>query len=107
MNKRTTLKCKTMLYEEALIQDLRNKKEAEAYLEASLEAFQDDNNREAFLLALRHLAQAEGGMGALAEKTHMNRQALYKTLSAHGNPRLQTLGAIINALGFRLNVSRA
>ncbi|MBI4356667.1 MAG: putative addiction module antidote protein [Gammaproteobacteria bacterium] len=101
------LKCKTLLYEDALIQDLKNKREAENYLEASLEAFQDDNNMEAFLLALRHIAKAEGSMGALAEKVHMNRQALYKTLSANGNPRLQTLGAIVNALGFRLNVSRA
>lgn len=106
MNKKITIKCKTIPYEEALIQDLRNKKEAEAYLEASLEAFQEDNNREAFLLALRHLAEAKGGIGALSEKTHMNRQALYKTLSEHGNPRLQTLGSIMNALGFRLSVSR-
>ena len=42
-----------------LIESLQNKKEAQAYLQASLDAYQEDDNKEALLLALRHLAQAQ------------------------------------------------
>ena len=85
-----------------LIESLQDKKEAQAYLQASLDAYQEDDNKEALLLALRHLAQAQGGVSVIAEKADINREALYRTLSARGNPTLSNLGKIFNALGFRL-----
>ncbi len=91
-------------YEDWLITSLKNKKEAAAYLQASLEAYQEDSNNESLLLALRHVAEAQGGIAALAEKTQLNRESLYKTLSSRGNPKLQTLGLLLNALGFQLSV---
>lgn len=42
------------------------------------------------------------GMTRLAEKTGVNRQALYSALSESGNPTLETLLKVMNALGFRL-----
>ncbi|MFA6038603.1 MAG: addiction module antidote protein [Legionellales bacterium] len=93
------------LYEDMLISELKqNPRRAAAYLEASLEAFYEDGNTDAFLLALRHLAAAQGGFSALAKKTSLNRQGLYRMLSRSGNPRLDTLGAVINALGFQLTI---
>ena len=85
-----------------LIESLQNKKEAQAFLQASLDAYQEDDNKEALLLALRHLAQAQGGVSVIAEKANINREALYRTLSARGNPTLSNLGKIFNALGFHL-----
>lgn len=43
-------------------------------------------------------------MTKLAEKTKLNRESLYRMLSQKGNPELRSLGALLNALGFRLAV---
>jgi probable addiction module antidote protein len=91
-------------YEEWLINSLRNKEEAVAYLQVAIEEYQKDNDTKALLLALRHVTQAQGGISLLSRKTHLNRESLYKTLSSRGNPRLQTLGALLKALGFQLAI---
>jgi probable addiction module antidote protein len=43
-------------------------------------------------------------MTALAEKAGLSRETLYRTLSERGNPRLDTLAAILAAFGLRLSV---
>lgn len=55
-------------------------------------------------VALRTVADAAGGVAALAEKTGLSRETLYRTLSSRGNPRLDTLAAILDAYGLRLSV---
>ena len=45
-------------------------------------------------------------MSALAADTGISRQALYKALSERGNPRLETVLKVANALGFRLQPVR-
>ncbi len=88
-----------------LIQDtMRNPQEATEYLRVSLEEYEQDGNLEAFLLALRSVVEAQGGMTEFARKTSLNRQSLYKTLSKQGNPRLQTLHTILHALGLKLSI---
>lgn len=94
-------------YNQWLIGSLKNKKEAATYLQVALESFQDDDNLEAFLLALRHVAEAQGGLGKLSEKTHLNRESLYKTLSSKGNPKLQTIGILLRGLGFEFSIKAA
>ncbi len=81
--------------------------EAQAYLELAIEEYAQDADAGAFLLALRRVADAQGGMGRLAAEAGLNRQALYTTLSAEGNPRLDTLTRILKSLGFRLRVELA
>jgi probable addiction module antidote protein len=98
---------KTSNYHEDLSHALQNSKEALAYLKVALEEYQEDNNTEVFLIALRNVAEARGGLTQIAKKTHMNRQALYKTLSPKGNPKLQTLGPILKVLGFNLSIQLA
>jgi probable addiction module antidote protein len=44
------------------------------------------------------------GSRALADKTGLSRETLYRTLSKKGNPRLDTLAAILAAYGLRLSV---
>ena len=87
-------------HEEWLINSLKKKKEAAVYLQVALEEYQNDSDLEAFLMALRHVAEAQGGIGKLAKKTHLNRESLYKTLSSKGNPKLQTIGLLLKGLGF-------
>ena len=79
---------------------LRNDAEIAIYIEEMLA----DGDARAVPVALRTVAEALGGMGALAEKTGLSRESLYRTLSERGNPRLDTLAAILAAFGLRLSV---
>ena len=77
---------------------------ASTYLSVALEAYTEDQDTNAFLLALRDVAEAQGGLGKLAERTNLNRGHVYRTLSAEGNPRLDTMEKILHSLGFRLSI---
>lgn len=70
------------------------------YLDAALE----DGNPQVLLMALRNVADAQGGMAQLASASGLNRETLYRTLSEAGNPRLNTLAAILHSFGLRLSV---
>ncbi len=52
-----------------------------------------------FYEALGEVAKAKG-ITEISEKTGLNRQALYKTLSNEGNPRFETLEKVLDALGY-------
>ena len=65
-----------------------------------------DGDTRALPLALRDAADVLG-MAELARRTGLNRETLYRTLSESGNPRLDTLGAILDAFGLRLTVQPA
>lgn len=62
-----------------------------------------DGDTRALPLALRTAADVLG-MAELARRTGLNRETLYRTLSESGNPRLDTLAAILAAFGLRLAV---
>lgn len=103
MNKSTIMK-RTKSYHDELIKSLRNAKDSAAYLEVALEEYQEDGDTETLLVALRNVAEAKGGIGKLAKKTHLSRQHLYKLLSKSGNPRLDTFGLLLKGLGFHLAI---
>lgn len=79
---------------------LRSDTEIAAYIEDML----SEGDPRAMPIALRTVADAAGGVAALAEKTGLSRETLYRTLSKKGNPRLDTLAAILAAYGLRLSV---
>lgn len=56
------------------------------------------------MLALRHVAQALGGVAQIARKSRLTREATYRILSKAGNPELKTLTALLGAAGLRLAV---
>jgi probable addiction module antidote protein len=87
-------------YQKDLIEALKNPVEAAAYLNAAIE----EGDREAFLLALRNIAEANGGIKAVAEKSHLNRESLYRTLSRRGNPEIKTLFNLLPQMGLKLSV---
>ena len=63
---------KTMTtYQEDLIEALKDPHEAAAYLSAVME----ESDRALFMLALRNVAEAQGGMAAVSEKAKLNRES--------------------------------
>jgi probable addiction module antidote protein len=64
----------------------------------------EDGDARAVPVALRTIAESVGGMAVLARKTKLSRETLYRTLSRKGNPRLDTLAAILAVFGLRLSV---
>jgi probable addiction module antidote protein len=72
-----------------------------------IEAMLEDGDARVVPIALRTVAEAVGGMAALAKRTGLSRESLYRTLSKDGNPRLDTLAAVLNAFGLRLTVRPA
>jgi probable addiction module antidote protein len=93
-------------HHEAEVAELRADRELTvAYLKAAMESLDDPENRAAGLLALRTVAEAYGGLGAVAASAGISREALYRTLSPTGNPTLKTLLAILHTVGLRLSVA--
>src|ERR1700683_1547183 len=87
-----------MSYKSDLLDRLKSPQYCAAYLSAALA-----DSSEAFLVALRDVAEAQKGMAQLAGAAKVNRENLYRMLSEDGNPRLSSLGAIMGALGLRLS----
>lgn len=95
-------------HHDAEVAELREDHElAVEYLKAAMESLDDPDNRAAGLLALRTLAEAYGGLGAVATAAGISRESLYRALSAKGNPTLKTLLAVLNTIGMRLSVEPA
>jgi len=94
-------------YHEWLLEKLKDHDEAVSYLNAALEESLkgDEESQHLFLIALRNVAEAQGGVGALAKKAHVGRESLYKTLSGTGNPKWHTLVSLCMAMGLNLRLS--
>ena len=56
------------------------------------------------MLALRRIAQARGGVAAIARRSKLTREATYRMLSKSGNPELRSFTAIPGAAGLRWSV---
>jgi len=85
-------------YKDDLLNDLRNDPDyAAEYLTAA-----HADSKEAFLVALRDVAEARKGMKRVAKEAKVNRENLYRALSKRGNPRIDTIDSILNALGLQL-----
>ena len=93
-------------YQDWLIERLKDHDEAVAYLNSALEESLkgDEESKHLFLIALRNVAQAQGGISCLAKKSHLGRESLYKALSETGNPKWYTLVSLIMGLGLNLRL---
>ena len=94
-------------YRDFVQETVQNMDEASSYLKAALEEYENDGDLSAFLKAIRTVVDAQGGMSKLAEKTNLNRQHLYRSLSESGNPTIRTLYTVLHALGLKLSISKA
>jgi probable addiction module antidote protein len=99
------MKRKTSIsHDETVIRRLRKDPQfAAEYIKAALE---DEDEPRVLLIALRHLAQARG-IARVAKAAGVERESLYRALSARGNPRLSTLVAVTKAIGLKLTVEAA
>ena len=70
----------------------------------TLDVALSERELEAFAQLLKEVVRARGGFTAVARKTGLNRTALYRTLSADGDPRLNTLIVLLPVVGLRLAV---
>ena len=89
-------------HDEVMIKKLRkNRAFAAEYLKAAME---DTEEPKVLLIALRHIAEARGGIAKVAKAAGIERESLYRALSPRGNPRLSTLFAVTKAMGLTLTV---
>jgi probable addiction module antidote protein len=89
-------------YHEDLLRRLKNPEYAAGYLSKCLE-----DDEATFLLALRDVAEAHGGIRQLSRKTHLNREHLFRMLSKSGNPHLHSLRQLVGAVGLKLTLQPA
>jgi probable addiction module antidote protein len=92
-------------HDEAMMKELRDSPPfAVEYLRAALE---ESDDPQTLLIALRRIADSRGGVAKVAKEAGVERESLYRALSAKGNPRLSTLLAVTKAVGLRLTVEAA
>ena len=77
------------------------------YINAALEQYFEDHNKELFLASLKEVIQAKGGVSEFSKRTHINRQHIYRMLSTKGNPSFNNIGSLLTALGLKLQVENA
>jgi probable addiction module antidote protein len=88
-------------YREGLLVRLGNPRYAAEYLAQVLA----ERDSAAFLIALKDVVEAGGGVGQLASRVGLKQPSLYKILSKNGNPTLETLQEILKPLGLRVSVA--
>jgi probable addiction module antidote protein len=86
-------------YKADLLADLRDLDYPKGYLSAAAK-----ESSETLLLALREVAEAQKGMGEVASEAKVYRENLYRMLSEEGNPRLSSLYAVLDTLGFFIDI---
>jgi probable addiction module antidote protein len=79
--------------------------EAEEDILYYLAAAMEGNDPKHIASALCDVARSQG-MSEIARKAGVGRQALYNALSESGNPTLETLTAVLTALGLQLTVQK-
>ena len=85
-------------FQESLTEMLADPLEAAEYLNAALE----EGDRELFLLCLKNVVQAQGGMSKLAKESTLNRESLHRMLSKKGNLRISSLDSLLHAINLKL-----
>ncbi len=89
-------------FNETFTEELRDREFAAEFLRASLA-----EGTEAFFVALREVAKANGGMPKVASDSSLGRESLYKALSENGNPEFKTLQQVLESLGLRFSIQTA
>lgn len=85
-----------------VLDHLKSDEDCQLYIEACFEEAGDDP---AFIIkALGDVARAKGMM-QIARETGLAREALYRSLSADGNPSFATVIKVLKTMGVRLHAS--
>ena len=76
------------------------------YLKVALEEASDKEGRAGLLGVMRQIAKAHG-IAKIARAAGIKRESLSRALSPKGNPRFDTIYAVINALNLQFTVQPA
>jgi putative addiction module killer protein/probable addiction module antidote protein len=95
----TTMPKRTRSYDSWLLKELTDPVVAADYINAASE-----DSEEMLLVAMRNVAESHK-MSRVAEEASVNRESLYKTLSAEGNPRLGNFRSILDVFGLKVLVA--
>jgi probable addiction module antidote protein len=90
---------KSRSYDSFLKKQLRDPDMAAEYLSTAVR----EGSLEGFLVALKSVAEAHGGIGTVAKVTNLNRQSMYRMFSERGNPTVSSLLTVLNALGIEIS----
>ena len=91
-------------FHDLLMESLRDPEDARIFLSVILEEYEEDGDTEAFLLALKDVTEAQGGIDKITEHTKLSQQDVCDFFANKDNPRFDILEAILKALGFHLLV---
>ena len=105
MNKEAILK-HTTSFKDDMLARLQDPEFARIYLETAFEFYQEDGDTDALLLAMRDVAEAQGGIGKLAKKTKISQEHLYNILDSKDDPGLDNWLDILSGLGFRVRLEQ-
>lgn len=89
-------------YADSINKALTDPVEAAAYLDAVMEL----GEPAAVLVALRHVVKAHG-MAEVTRRAELGDKSLFKALHENGNPTLDTVNKVLQAIGLRLSVAPA
>ena len=96
---------KLRTWREYLIKQLAEDSDAALdYIQFAMEEYQVDGDTEVFLLALYTFVESQGGAAEVAKRTAMAPETLSKILSSEKALHLDTLAAVLKALGCRLAI---
>ena len=92
-------------WREVLIEQLAADWEAAIdYLQVTVEDYQVDGNTRLFMMGIRTFVESQGGVAEVANKASIPSESLSKVLSGDEPPRIDMLGVILNAFGWRLTI---
>lgn len=79
----------------------KHPEEIDDYIAIIFEEYARDGETGALLSSLRRVSRAKG-VTATAEAAGLSRKGLQKALSEKGNPKFESVNAIMHAIGYRL-----
>ena len=98
MNTNPKLQQCTTPFKDYLLKDLAQPEFAKGYLEAALQDFDKDGNIEILLLAMKDIAEAQGGIEELVPWTNLSPQTLTYLLNTEHPPQLDKVLDILDSL---------
>jgi probable addiction module antidote protein len=105
-NKRVS--SRSVSYRDGLLERLKDPRYAAQYIAALIPDPNDDEGLAPFLIAIRDACEAFGvPMTEISRDIKIDRAALYRALSATGNPTVDTLNKVLSRIGLRLSVDVA
>jgi probable addiction module antidote protein len=91
-------------FDDYIKEQFKDDGEIAAFINAALEQYFEDHNKELFLATLKEVVIVRGGVTEIARQSHINRQHVYRMLSSKGNPSFENIGSLLMALGLKLKV---